>query len=384
MKKTNSSVKLPAHDAQPFGEAACVGGQRIERRLAAALALDIVNYSLMIGHDDEGTHHRVGKALARVNRQVCHFKGNVVSFAGDGLMAVFPSSRAALRCGVAIQKELRCRSVRVEPRQRIVFRVGIHVGELVFQGWRTSGDALNIAARLERICRPGEICISATLLDQAERTRGIALEGVGTRKLKNIRQPIEVYRVALVHSVEAGVLDGSIPAQSVINEFEGRQPLIAVLPLGYVGGGAGDAYFVEDILERIIASLNDLKEHVVVVRPLKAHHVGRHFDVRDVCQSLGVRYILGGNVRRSTTTARVTTELCDAENGILMWADTTEVLLGERFDWQDRIARRIIAGITTHIREEELRRTLRGHPAYLAARDPSPEAVRRMEQLEAN
>ena len=204
---TNAAGKLPSQTAHPLAGAAAGARPRVERRLAAALALDIVDYSLMIGDDDEGTHQRVGKALARVNRQVRRFEGNVVSFSGDGLMAVFPSSRAALQCGIGIQKWMRDRNIKVEPKQRIIFRLGIHAGELVFQGWCASGDPLNIAARLERICQPGEICISATLLDQAEQVPGISLESMGAHKLKNIRQPVQVYRVTLADPVEAGALD---------------------------------------------------------------------------------------------------------------------------------------------------------------------------------
>ena len=167
----------------------------------------------MIGDDDAGTHQRVGKALARANRQVRRFEGNVVSFSGDGLMAIFPSSSAALRCGIGIQGESRQENMKVEPQQRIIFRVGIHAGELVFQGSRAGGDPLNIAARLERICQPGEICISAALLEQAEQARGISLESIGAHKLKNIRQPVEAYRVTFAEPVDAGEwpLAGRLP-----------------------------------------------------------------------------------------------------------------------------------------------------------------------------
>lgn len=334
---------------RPLPGVATGGRPRIARRLAAALALDIVGYSLMTGNDDEGTHQRVGKALTRVNRQIRRFEGNVVSFAGDGLMAVFPSSRAALRCGIGVQKELRHRNIKVEPKQRIIFRVGIHSGELVFEGPRAGGDPLNIAARLEQICRPGEICISAALLEQVGQMRGISLESIGAPKLKNIRQPVQAYRVTLVQSVQASALDATTTAQSDAEEVWAS---IAVLPLGFVGGGAGDAYFAEDIVEGIVASLTDSNELVVISRSSKVAYTGRHFDMREVGHILGVRYVLSGSVRRSTTTVRVGAELYDAEEGLTIWADTIEVLLSERFDWQDRIAQRIVAGVVQHVRDE--------------------------------
>ena len=355
---SDTAGKLPSQAAHLLAGAVAGARPRVERRLAAALALDIVDYSLMIGDDDEGTHQRVGKALARVSRQVRKYEGNVVSFSGDGLMAVFPSSRAALQCGIGIQKWMRDRSIKVEPKQRIIFRLGIHAGELVFQGWCASGDPLNIAARLERICQPGEICISATLLDQAEQVPGISLESMGARKLKNIRQPVQVYRVTLADPAEAGALDVRTSTRLSAKEVWGRQPSIAVLPLGYVGGDAGDAYFADDIVEGVVALLTDLKELVVIWRS-KAGYAGRYLDAREFGRAFGVRYVLRGFVRHSITTVRVTTELCDAENGATIRADTTEVLLGERFDWQHRIAQRIVVAVMPHIRDEELRRASR-------------------------
>jgi adenylate cyclase len=377
---TKASAKLPSEDAQPPADAAGGRLRRIERRLAAALALDIVNYSLMIGHDDEGTHQRVGKAFARVNQMVRRFEGNVISFSGDGLMAVFPSSRAALKCGIDMQRERRHRNMKLAPEKRIVFRVGIHVGELVFQGWRASGDALNIAARLERICQPGEICISATLLDQAEQAPGISLDSMGARKLKNIRQPVQIYRVTLAGPAKGGVPDTSMPDQWNTRPICGREPSIALLPFGYVGGSAGDAYFAEDILEGIVASLSDLKELIVIARSSKSANSDRNLYVREIGQALGVSYVLSGSVRRSTTTTRVTAELCYAENGVVIWADTTEVLLGERFDLQNRIAQRIVAGVRPYLYNERLSRASRRRAEILTADDRTP--PHQVEQLE--
>ena len=379
-KITKASAKVPSEDAQPSAGAAGGRLRRTERRLAAALALDIVNYSLMIGHDDEGTHQRVGKAFARVNRMVRRLEGNVISFSGDGLMAVFPSSRAALKCGIDMQRERRHRNMKVTPEKCIVFRMGIHVGELVFQGWRASGDALNIAARLERICQPGEICISATLLDQAGQAPGISLGSMGARKLKNIRQPVQVYRVTLAEPAEAGVPDVSMSDQWNERSICGREPSIALLPFGYVGASAGDAYFAEDILEGIVASLSDLKGLFVIARSSKSANADRDLYVREIGQALGVSYVLTGSVRQSTTTTRVTAELCYAENGVVIWADTTEVLLGERFDLQNCIAQRIVAGVRPYLHNEQLSRNPHRRPEILTAHDRTP--PHRIEQLE--
>jgi adenylate cyclase len=298
----------------------------------------------MISHDDEEAHQRVGKALASVNRHIRRYDGNVVSFSGDGLMAVFPSSRAALKCGIGIQKEFRDENIKVEPQRRTIFRVGMHAGEVVFQGLRAGGDPLNVAARLEQICQPGEICISATVLEQAGQTQSISVESIGATNLKNIERPVQAYRITLTHSLQAGAHNSGMSVQWRAKEISHGQPSIAVLPLRFVGGGAGDAYFAEDIVEKIIALLTDSREVVVIPPSSKTAHTGRGLDMPEVGRHLGVRYVLSGSVRRTTTTARVAAQLSDAQ-GLVVWADTAEVLIGERFDRQDRIAQTIVASI---------------------------------------
>jgi adenylate cyclase len=246
--------------------------------------------------------------------------------------------------------------------------MGIDAGELVFQGWRASGDALNIAARLERICQPGEICISAALLDQAKQVRGISLESMGTHKLKNIRELLQVFRVMLAKPVEARALDFGISAQYGAKQIFEGQASIAVLPLAYVDGGAADAYFAGDIAEGMVSLLADLKE-LVVISQSRAAYGGRYLDAHEFGPAHGVRYVLSGSVRRSTTTVCVTAKLCDAANGVTLWADTTEVLLGERFVCQHRIAERIVAAVVLHIRDAERCGALRGRLGEPAACD---------------
>jgi adenylate cyclase len=366
LRNSDSVEKGPQALADPTAS----GRGRIERKLAAALALDIVGYSLMIGHDDEGTHQRVGKALARVNRQIHRFEGHVVSFSGDGLVAVFPSSLAALSCGIRAQSEAQQQNFTVEPERRIIYRMGIHAGETVVQGSRVGGDPLNIAARLEQICRPGEICITATVFEQVARVRGICVESIGAHKLKNIWQPVQVYRVAPAKSVNAGPADVRTIAEWSAGKIRDAHGSIAVLPLRYVNGGAGDAYFADGIVEAIIESLTGLKERVVVSQSSTAAYAGRCYDAREVGPTLGVRYVLSGNIRRLPTTVRITVELSDAKDGSTVWADTGEVLPGGLSEGRDRIVRRIVAGIVPLIRDEQLRfapvpRTpdcLRSHP----------------------
>jgi TolB-like protein len=211
--------------------------------------------------------------------------------------------------------------------------------------------------------------------------QGILLENIGAQKLKNIRQRVQAYRMTLTQSVQAGALDATMVTQWSAKEVWGGLPSIAVLPLGYVGGGAEDSFFAEDILEGIIASFAGLNELVAISRSSKLAYTGHPLDMREVGHTFGVRYVLRGSVLRSTSTVRVAAELYDVEEGRTIWADTIEVLLGERFDWQDRIIQGIVAGVVLHVYGEEVRHALRWRPYRAAAADLTLDAsLPRIEQ----
>jgi TolB-like protein len=193
------------------------------------------------------------------------------------------------------------------------------------------------------------------VFEQVARVRGISVESIGAHKLKNIWQPVHVYRVALAKSVNAGAADVRMIADWSADKIRDAPASIAVLPLRYVNGGAGDAHFADGIVEEIIESLTGLKDLVVVSQLSTAADAGRCYNAGEIGPTLGVRYVLTGNIRRLPTTVRITVELSDVKDGSTVWADTGEVLPGGLFEGRDRIVRRIVAGIVSLIRDGELR-----------------------------
>jgi adenylate cyclase len=329
--------------------------RRVERRLAAVLALDVAGYSLLMGRDDEGTHQRIGRALGRVRRHIRRGQGQIFSFTGDGVMAAFPSSAAALRSAIQIQNEARALAADVEPHDRIAFRIGINVGEILVQGGRVGGDAVNIAARLEQLSEVGDICITAAVHDQAGRNSDVWFASLGPLQLKNIRQPVTVYRVVLSATPEVPVSPPPI---------RDSRPWVAVLPFRNAGDHLDETYFADGIVEDVIVSLTGLRELVVISRSSTMALAERSADIREIGHTLGVGYIVTGSIRRSSQSARVTVELVEVESGSTLWANAYDSALGDLFEVQDQIVRRIVAGVAPHIQEEELRRALRRPPCW--------------------
>jgi adenylate cyclase len=187
------NVGMPLEDYHSAGPSPGSGRRRLERRLAAILGADIAGYSALMERNEEEAHRRVGAELERFRREIQKSHGRVFSFAGDGLMAEFPSAVEALKCSLRVQAESGKRNARLPADQRIIFRIGINSGELVVQRGRTGGTAVNIAARLEQIAEPGGICLSSAVFEQVRRVITAGYEFLGEQRLKNIRDPVAVY-----------------------------------------------------------------------------------------------------------------------------------------------------------------------------------------------
>jgi class 3 adenylate cyclase/TolB-like protein len=303
-----------------------LGSGRIVRRLAAFLALDIRDYSVMMSRDEAVAHKRVGKDLAIVVRQIHKRGGRVLQFSGDGLLAEFSSPRAALQSALHIQSAAGARNRRRSVEQRIEYRIGINAGEFVVQGNRVGGDTVNIAARLEQIAEPGAICMSEAVFAQVRGHVKAVYTNIGAVRLKNIRYPIVTYRVSLERGkggreAAADYIAASSP------ETEDYRPSIAILPLDNVGDDPAADYFSDGVVEDIIVSLAGLRELRVISRASTLSYRGRT-DVREVGRALGVRYVLSGSIRRSERAIRASVELTDARTGFSLWGDVREFSTG--------------------------------------------------------
>jgi adenylate cyclase len=337
----------------------------VKRRLAAILAADIAGYSRLMGADEEGTLARLkayrSELIDPKNKQ---HHGRIVKTTGDGILIEFPSVVDAVRCAVEVQQGMIEYNVQVPKDQRIEFRVGINLGDVIVEGRDLYGDGVNIAARLEALAEPGGICISATVLNHARDKVPFEVEDAGEQTLKNIARPVHVYRI---------ILDPRQPKaasqSSASNLALPDRPSIAVLPFQNMSGDPEQEYFTDGVVEEIITGLSHMRWLFVIARNSSFTYKGRAVDVKQVGRELGVRYVLEGSVRRSGNRVRVTAQLIDAANGHHLWADRYDRELADVFVVQDEIARNITGAIAPGIISAEMQHAQRKGPSQLDAWD---------------
>jgi adenylate cyclase len=363
---------------QPSTSASSTRKRVVVRRLAAILGTDIVGYSTLMGHAEENTHLRVGEELDRIYREIEKGHGRVFSFAGDGLMAEFPSAIEALKCALRIQADTGKRNARLPADQRILFRIGINSGEIVVQEDRTGGNAVNIAARLEGIAEPGGIALSEAVFQQVHRVVSAGYTFLGDQRLKNIREPVPAHMIPAAEcSTWAGM--PALPRETqlsgppdVATEYRAS---LAVLPFRTLQQDQSDAWFAEGMVDDIIRALDGLNDLLVIARGSTQVFAGAPLDVRRVGHELDVRYVLHGSVRRSRGSLRVAVELREAQTGAVIWVDRSDGKLVDLFNLQDHIATRVATSIAPHLRGRELARARRKHADSMTAYDLTLQAL---------
>jgi adenylate cyclase len=332
------------------------------RRLAAILAADVVGYSRLIGADEGGTLERL-KALRRelLDPKIAEHKGRLVKTTGDGLLVEFGSVVDALRCAVEVQREMTGRNAGVPPDNRIELRVGINVGDIVVEDGDIFGDGVNVAARLEALAEPGEICVSARVQEDAAGRLDLAFEDLGEQQLKNIARPVRAYRV----------VTGSVPAmtRSSTGPPLPDKPSIAVLPFANMSGDPEQEYFADGMVEEIITALSRIRWLFVIARNSSFTYKGQAVDVKQVGCELGVRYVLEGSVRKGGNRVRITGQLIDAQTGTHLWADRFDGLIEDVFELQDKIAVSVAGVIEPALQAAEMRRSAARPTTDLTAYD---------------
>ena len=347
----------------------------VERRLAAVLAADIAGYSLLMGRDEEGTLSRL-KAFRKtlVDPTITAHRGRIVKTTGDGMLVEFASAVDAARCAVEVQRGVAVQNAGVPLNARIEFRIGIHVGDIIFDDNDIFGDGVNIAARLEGIAEPGGICIS----DDAQRQiRGKLdsppFEDMGPQNLKNIAEPMRAWRLS-VDAKSSAYLSGDRSAETAQTLALPDKPSIAVLPFQNMSSDAEQEYFADGTVEDIITALSRYPSLFVIARNSSFTCKGQAVDVKRIGRELGVRYVLEGSVRKVRDRVRVTGQLIDASTGAHLWADRFEGGLEDIFDLQDDITLRVVGAIAPKLEQAEIVRAMRkptesldGYDYYLRA-----------------
>ena len=333
------------------------------RRLAAILAADVAGYSRLIGADEAGTLGRLRTLRAEViDPALTTHHGRLVKTTGDGLLVEFGSVVDALHAAIAVQAGMAERNAAVPQDQRIEFRMGLNVGDVVVENGDIFGDGVNVAARLEGLAEPGGICVSARVQEDATGKLELHFEDMGEQQLKNIARPVRVYR-ARDRDIPRGQPSSALPQPLPLPD----KPSIAVLPFANMSSDPEQEFFADGIAEDVITALSRYPSLFVIARNSLFTYKGRAINVKQVGRELGVRYVLEGSLRKAGNRVRVTAQLIEAETGNHTWAERYDRDLADIFALQDDITEPVVIAVAPAIDDAERRRAMRKPPRDLNA-----------------
>ena len=341
-----------------------MSSDRVTRRLAAILAIDMVGYARHMEADETTTIARQRTHRRELIDPVLHeHGGRLVKTTGDGLLVEFGSVVDALESAVRIQRAIAEAEADVAKERRIQYRAGINIGDIVIDGDDILGDGVNIAARLEGLAEPGGISVTASVFEQVVGKLDLAFDDLGEQQVKNLQKPLRVYRVRL--EIVSDAAEGS---QSAVAGLRAK-PSIAVLPFQDMSAERDQEYFADGIAEDIITELSRHHGFFVIARNSSFTYKGRPVDVKQVAGELGVRYVLEGSVRKGGTRVRITAQLIDATTGNHVWAERYDRELDDIFAVQDEITASIVGVVAPELIGAEMRRVRRKDPASMDAWD---------------
>jgi TolB-like protein/class 3 adenylate cyclase len=322
---------------------------RIGRRLSAIMSADVAGYSRLMGLDETGTARILREHRVVADAIVAKHGGRIVTTTGDGMLIEFPSVVDAVECAVAVQAVMAERNDGIPQDKRMLFRVGINLGDILIEGDDILGDGVNIAARLEGIAAPGGICISGSAHDQVRGKVAVEFTDLGEQELKNIARPVRAY--AVVGDGLGGWIqpDSTTPSRSSAPRLS-----IVVLPFANIGGDA--EYFVDGVTESLTTDLSRIAGSFVIARNTAFTFKGKAVDVKQIGRELNVRYVLEGSVQRGGNRLRVNVQLIDAENGNHLWAERFDKPVADLFDMQDEIVSRLANTLDAQLIAAEARR----------------------------
>jgi len=340
-----------------------LSGERVERRLTAILAADVVGYSRLMGADEEGTLAAL-KTIRRelVDPRIVEHRGRIVKTTGDGLLVEFASVVDAVRCAVDVQREMAERNADKPAATRIEFRVGINLGDIIIDGDDIFGDGVNVAARLETLADPGGICVSRVVRDQVRDKLAFTFEDMGEQQVKNIARPVRAHRIRIDSPVAAPPAAAAEPALTSPDK-----PSIAVLPFQNMSSDPEQEFFTDGIVDDLTTALSRFRGLSVVARHSSFVYKGHTADVKDIGRALGARYVLSGSIRKAGTRMRMSAQLIDAVAGNHIWAERYDRDVTDVFALQDDITNSVTSAVLPALNEAERARVMRKRPQDLAA-----------------
>ena len=328
------------------------------RKLAAILAADVVGYSRMMGEDEAGTASLVRERREAAQPMIAAHGGRLFKTMGDGMFVEFPSVVAAVECALAMQRQMAASNEGALEAKRVLYRIGVHLGDVLVEGEDILGDGVNIASRIESVAEPGGVSISGAAHEHVRGRIDAEFIDLGEKALKNIARPVRVYAVR----VDAGPSGRALDAAP--SEVGPPRLSIIVLPFANIGGDSEQDYFVDGVTESLTTDLSRIRGSFVIARNTAFTYRGKAFDVTQIGRELNVRYALEGSVQRSGNRMRINAQLIDAQSGSHLWAERFERPVTDLFEMQDEIVARIANTLNAQLIAAEARR---------AERAPTPE-----------
>ena len=387
-------------------------GKPVERRLAAIVAADVVGYSRLMGADEVGTL-RALQAHRRelIDPTIAAYRGRIVKTTGDGLLVEFPSAVEAVASAIAVQRGVALRNAGVAEEKRLIFRVGINVGDIIGEAGDIFGDGVNVAARLESLCQTGGLCISRAVRDQVRDKLPVTFDDLGEQQVKNIARPVRAFgltaeaiaatpelspqaltapggrsRPWVIAVLVAVILAAGgttwwiVRAPPLVTQPSGPTAIsalpigaarasIAVLPLEALGAEGGSDYFADGLTEDIISALGRFRELSVMSLGAVFAYKGKHPSPMEVGRDLKVRYVVEGSIRRAPERIRVAVSLTDTDRSAVLWSEKYDAEPKDIFAVQDQITRRISGALALRVTGLELARSAAKPPNNLEAYD---------------
>jgi adenylate cyclase len=362
-----------------------VGGKNVRRRLAAILAADVAGYSRLMGEDEEDTLRRLqGHRRNLIDPKISEHHGRIVKTTGDGMLVEFASVLDAVRCAVEVQRAMLDRDTKPE-EERIRFRIGINLGDIIVDGDDIFGDGVNIAARLEALSEPGGVCVSGTVWEQIDGKLPYHFADLGPQAVKNIKRPVICWQLAAaavaMTSVVVPRIDGrhsgsgarSAGRPGARRRRTGTKPApslsIVVLPFANLSNDPEQEYFVDAITEDLTTDLSRIAGNFVIARTTAFTYKGKAVDVKRIGRELNVRYALEGSVRRLGEQVQVNVQLIDAETGAHVWADRFDTDRSNLATAQSAITGRLAVSLKVELATTVGHQIERKSPASLDAQD---------------
>jgi adenylate cyclase len=355
--------------------------EEFKRKLTAILSADVEGYSRLMGDDEDATIRTLTSYRELMSTLIQKHRGRVVDSPGDNLLAEFSSVVDAVRCAVEIQEELRIRNAELPENRKMHFRIGINLGDVVEEGDRIYGDGINIAARVEGLAEGGGICISGTVYDSIKNKLSLSYESLGEHTVKNIKEPVRVYRMRIGPEAAAPVVKdkkarlkkwqwaaiaavviliiGTVvvwnsdfrpppiePASTENMAFPlPKKPSIAVLPFDNMSGDPEQEYIADGISENLITALSNIPQFFVIARNSTFSYKGKSVKIKQVSEDLGVRYVVEGSIQKEGDRVRIIAQLIDSLKGNHIWSEKYDRQMEGLFDLLDDIAKNIASAL---------------------------------------